>query len=245
MTEQYILILLILVCSITFSFEIVFGLAGTILMVTIMSMFIDPKILTIYSILPQVLVAVIALLKSYKSIEFKNVFIMIIIASVGVIIGSRFFKEISPKTFEALLAIVITAAGIFMIISPGFNINKTVQKIMDFSSGLSHSIFAISGPIVMTRLLGTYEDKSKIRTSAFMFYLGINIARIINYTINKTVTPEIWKMFYISAPFLIIVLYFADKLHVKIKNETFKKYVAWIVLFSGIYMLAKCLIKYY
>ena len=131
MPELYIIILLIIVCSITFSFEIVYGLAGTILMVTIMSIFIDPKVLTIYSILPQVLVAVIALTKSYKNIDFKNVFIMIAIASVGVIIGSKFFKEISPATFEIMLALMITGAGIFMILSPSFNISKPVQKIMD------------------------------------------------------------------------------------------------------------------
>ena len=245
MPELHVIIILIIVCAITFSFEIVFGLAGTILMITIMSIFIDSRILIIYSILPQVLVALIALGKSYKNIDFKNIFQMILVASLGVIIGTFFFKGISHETFEILLALIITGAGIFMIISPSFNINKTTQKIMDFSSGLSHSIFAISGPIVMTRLMGSYSDKTKIRNSAFMFYLGINIVRIINYTINNTVTPEIFKLFYISAPVLIVVLFFADKLHFKIKNDTFKKNVAWIIFFSGIYMLAKFLIKYY
>jgi hypothetical protein len=63
MTPQ-IIALLTVVCVLTYSFEIVFGLAGTILMVTIMSLVVPTQVLVIYSILPQILVAVIGLVRT-------------------------------------------------------------------------------------------------------------------------------------------------------------------------------------
>ena len=51
------LALLTLVCVVTYTFEIVFGIAGTIMMLALMSFFYDARTLVIYSVLPQILVA--------------------------------------------------------------------------------------------------------------------------------------------------------------------------------------------
>jgi len=46
------LIVLTLVCALTYTFEIVFGLAGTILMQPLLSFLCDARTLVIYSVLP-------------------------------------------------------------------------------------------------------------------------------------------------------------------------------------------------
>ena len=92
--------------------------------------------------------------------------------------------------------------------------------------------------------MATYRNKTKIRNSAFVFYIGVNIVRGVNYTINNSINLKIWKMILISTPFLFVVLLFADKLHYKIDDEMFKKYLSWIILFSGVFLLIKFIIKY-
>lgn len=241
MTEYQLLFLLTLICCLTYSFEIVFGLAGTIIMLPVLSFFFSSKTLVIYSLLPQVIVTIIALHRSYNKISFKTFFIMICFATTGGLTGGYLFQNIPHSMFEIILAVIISLAGIFLIISPNFKLNKTVQKILDAFAGLSHALFGISGPIVMTRLMCTFKDKTTIRNNALLFYLGINIIRIINYTINKSFNAQIIKMFYVSAPFLIIILYFSEKLHFKINDVIFKKIVAWIIFLCGIMMIIKSL----
>ena len=51
--------MLTIVCIVTYTFELVFGLAGTIIMFAIMTYIYDIKTLVIYSILPQILTSVI------------------------------------------------------------------------------------------------------------------------------------------------------------------------------------------
>lgn len=239
MIETQLMALLITVCALTYSFEIVFGLAGTIMMLPIMGFFIDGKTLVIYSLLPQVLTTTIALSRSYKKSNLRIFFSMLALAAVGGAIGGYFFVQIPQETFRRMLAVVIVLAGIFLIVSPNFRINKTGNRILDFSAGLSHALFGISGPIVMTRLLGTFEDKTLIRNNALMFFCGLNIIRAVYYFTNGSITPDIQKMFLISAPFLIPTLFFAERLHFKINDVIFKRVVAWIILFSGIVYLIK------
>ncbi len=231
------MIFLIVVCSLTYSFEIIFGLAGTIMMMPVLGFVFDSKTLVIYSLLPQMMVTSIALSKSYRKINIKEWAIMMVSATIGALAGSYLFGYIPNDIFKRILAAIIILSGIYLVISPGFKAGKKSRRIMDLFAGLSHSLFGISGPIVMTRLLGTFEDKTVIRNGALLFFFSLNIIRVINYRINNLITPEIWNMFAASAPFLFIVLYFAERLHIKISDQRFKRVIAWVILLSGIIFL--------
>ena len=229
-----LMIFLIAVCSLTYSFEIIFGLAGTILMMPILGLAFESKTLVIYSLLPQMMVTIIALIKSYDKINIKEWAIMLFSAAIGAIIGSYLFSYIPNVIFKRLLSLMIILAGAYLIISPDFQVGKKGRRLIDFFSGLSHSLFGICGPLVMTRLLGTFEDKTTIRNNALLFYFGINIVRAINYYLNVLITIDIWKMFAISAPILFPVLFFSERLHFKISDQKFKVVVSWIILLSGL-----------
>lgn len=239
MPEPWLIALLIFICALTYSFEIVFGLAGTIMMMPIMGFFMGSKTLVVYSLLPQILTTTIALSRSYKKTNIQVFLSMFAMAAVGGLIGGYFFVRIPHEIFQRLLATVIVLAGIFLVISPNFKINKTGNRILDFLAGLSHSFFGISGPFVMTRLLGTFEDKTIIRNNALMFFCGLNCIRAGYYFSNGSFTPDIRQMYLISVIFLVPVLFFAEKLHFKVNDRVFKKVVAWIILFSGMIYLIK------
>ena len=81
------LALLIVVCVVTYTIEIVFGLAGTILMLAILSLVYDSKTLVIYSILPQILVGTIGLARSPRTVEWRMLARMLGFAVLGAVGG--------------------------------------------------------------------------------------------------------------------------------------------------------------
>lgn len=236
MISPELTVFLIVICSITYSFEVVFGLAGTVIMVAILSFVIPSKTLVVYSLLPQIIVGSIVLIKSFGSGKVNKIEATKMLASAlaGAITGSYLFALVPNQMFKQILSVVIILVGIYLIVSPSFNTHKRFRLILDLSAGISHSLFGISGPIVMTRLMGTFQDKTVIRNNALLFYLGLNMIRLINYISNKMITPNIWKLYFYSAPALILVLFFAEKLHSRISDIKFKKIVAWLILISGV-----------
>src|SRR3989344_6991771 len=112
------LALLTLVCVLTYSFEIVFGLAGTILMLPLLSFLYDTKTLVIYSVLPQILVAVIGLIRSPRKVDGQFMAGMLAFAGLGAIAGFALLYYFSASVFQMLLASAITAAGAFLVIAP-------------------------------------------------------------------------------------------------------------------------------
>lgn len=240
MDQQHLLTILIAVCAVTYSFEIVFGMAGTIMMLAVMGLLVsDTKALVIFSLLPQMLVAVIALSKSYRRMEPKLVLQMLALAAVGGLLGGYVFVHLPQQVFGRTLAAVIMLAGLLLILSPRFSIGRTSGRALDFLSGLSHTLFGISGPVVMTRLLGTLEDKTVIRNSALLFFTGLNCVRAVYYLASRMITPQMQHMYMVSAVFLVPVLFLADRLHFKLDDVLFRRVVSWIIFFSGIAYLLR------
>ena len=94
------IVALILVCVLTYSFEIVFGLAGTILMLALLSSMFDPKILVIYSVLPQILVGGIGLLRSPSTVNVEFLLGMLGFAALGTIAGLSLFYWFPVTVFQ-------------------------------------------------------------------------------------------------------------------------------------------------
>src|SRR3989344_271509 len=229
------LALLTLVCVLTYSFEILFGLSGTILMLPLLSFLYDTKTLVIYSVLPQILVAVIGLARSPKKVNREFMAGMLFFAGMGAVAGFALFYYFSASVFQVLLASAITAAGLFLVVSPHrAKFNPVGMRIMDTIAGTSQALFGISGPIAMTRLLATFHEKNTVRHYAFAFFLAMNGLRAIEYSFHGTYTGEILGMMAFSAPFLAVTLWFSNQLHLHINEQVFRKVVAWMILLGGL-----------
>jgi len=230
-----LILMLTLVCVFTYAFEITFGLAGTIIMLSVMSYFIDAKVLVIYSILPQILVATIGLSRSPKTVNLKVLAGMVSVAAFGSLLGFYIFNQIPIEPFRMMLAVAIFLFGLYLVMAPGrLKINGLIGRALDFVAGISQALFGISGPIAMTRLISTHTDKLVIRNYALAFFLSLNIFRGIGYAINGSVTEPIVEMMLISAPILAITLWYSNHLHFKVADAHFKRVVAWIILFGGV-----------
>lgn len=231
-------ILLTLVCMFTYTIEIIFGLAGTILMLMIMSLFYETKQLVIYSVLPQILVASIGLIRSPKTVDLRFLMGMLGLAFAGGIVGLYLFYYFSSTTFHLMLATAISLFGLYLVISPhSFTLSPLTRSVLDVSAGISQALFGISGPIAMTRLMGTFDQKMIIRNYALAFFLTLNVFRMAAYVINGTFSPEIIQWMVISGPFLVVTLWFSNHLHFKVNEQIFKRVVSWMIFLGGLSLL--------
>ncbi|MGD8999373.1 MAG: sulfite exporter TauE/SafE family protein [Granulosicoccaceae bacterium] len=233
--DMSLIILLTVVCMLTYTFEITFGIAGTIIMLTVMTFFIDAKTLVIYSVLPQIIVASIALIRTPKTIDVRFLAGMVVFAAIGIVLGFYIFYTLDSTTFQYLLAVAISLSGLYLVMQPKpLQIGTWTGRGLDTTAGMGMALFGISGPIAMTRLLASFDNKTVIRNYALAFFLSLNLFRAGGYVMNDTITPEIGRMMLYSAPFLLVTLWFANGLHYRVNDAVFRRVVAWIILLGGV-----------
>jgi uncharacterized membrane protein YfcA len=234
------LVVLTLVCVITYSFEIVFGLAGTILMLLAMSVFYETKTLVIYSTLPQIMVGTIGLARSPRTVSLRYLAGMLAFAALGAAAGLAVFYALPETVFRTVLGAAITLAGAYLVIAPGrLKLNAAAMRLLDTLAGASQALFGISGPIAMTRLMGTFRGKLVVRNYALAFFLALNVLRAGAYAVNGDVTEAIAVMMAVTAPFLAVALWFSNQLHFKLNEALFRRVVAWMILLGGVTLLAR------
>ncbi|TNF84898.1 MAG: sulfite exporter TauE/SafE family protein [Gammaproteobacteria bacterium] len=229
------IIILTIVCILTYSFEIVFGLAGTIMMLFVMTAWFDAKTLVIYSLMPQILVATIGLLRSPRTVRLDVLAGMVGFASLGGLLGLVLFYRIPTELFQKLLATAIILFGLHMVVGRNrLRLGPFGARVMDTVAGLSQTLFGISGPIAMTRMMASFEGKVVIRNYALAFFLAMNSFRLGGYLVNGTISNEVAWMMLVSAPVLAVALWWANHLHFRINERVFSSVVAWIILLGGI-----------
>lgn len=232
---MFALTALTVVCILTYTFEIVFGLAGTVIMLTVLTLLYDAKTLVIYSVLPQILVAAIGLVRSPCTVRLEVLAGMLGFAVLGGAAGLYFFYQIPLHVFKLLLASTISLSGLFLVMAPtGIRLAPPVARVLDTLAGASQALFGISGPIAMTRLMATFRDKTTIRNYALAFFLVMNMFRAGGYVVNGTFTSQIFRMMLVSGPFLAVALWFSNHLHFRVNDALFRRVVAWVILFGGI-----------
>lgn len=229
------LAILIIVCVLTYSFEIVYGLAGTIIMVTVLSAIFDAKTLVIYSVLPQILVGTIGLWRSPRTVNVRVLGSMLAFAVIGALAGLFIFYRFPEHLFRHLLAGAITLFGVLLVAHPHpVALSPLAARSLDVLAGASQALFGISGPVAMTRLMSTYHDKTIVRNYALAFFLSLNIVRAATYAINQTFTLEILNMMWVSAPFLAVALWSTNHLHFRVPQGHFRQVVSWAILIGGV-----------
>jgi len=232
------LIALTIVCIATYTFEIVFGLAGTIIMLTALTWLYDAKTLVIYSAMPQILVASIGLLRSPRTVRLEVLAGMLVFAGMGGLAGLYLFYQFPLPLFQTLLAATISLFGVYLVVSPNrFCVAPWLARLLDTLAGFSAALFGISGPVTMTRLMATFSDKTMIRNYAFAFFLSLNLFRVGGYILNHTFTRPILVMMLFSGPFIAVALWYSHRLHFHVNERLFRRVVAWAVLLGGLSLL--------
>ena len=230
--------LLTLVCMLTYAFEIVFGLAGTIMMLMVMTAFVDARVLVVYSVMPQIMVAVIGLLRSPKTVRLPFLAGMLGFAAAGAVGGLLLFRGMDPYTFRRLLAGAIVAFGLLLVLGPRrLRLGPLSRRVLDLVAGASQALFGISGPIAMTRLLGSFDDKLVIRNYALAFFLSLNLLRAAGYLVQGSFQDPVPEMMAWSAVPLAASLWFANHLHQRVETAVFRRVVSWVILLGGVGMV--------
>jgi len=156
-------------------------------------------------------------------------------AMIGGIAGLVLFQLFSATVFQLLLAATVTLSGAYMVAAPGrLRLTPRLARSLDTLAGFSQALFGISGPVAMTRIMATFDDKTTVRNYALAFFLALNLFRAGGYVVNGTFTAAILEMMLWSGPFLVAALWFGNHLHFRVNERWFRRVVAWVILLGGL-----------
>jgi len=232
------MLILTVVCAVTYAIEIMFGLGGTTLMLPVMRAWFPEKTLVVYSVMPQIMVAIIGLAASPRVIDMRFLARVLAFAAAGTVAGLLLFTRLTDARYVQLLAWMLVLTGAYILARPHVpRLGSLTGHGLDLLAGISQGLFGISGPISMTRFLGTFTGKTVVRNYGLAFFLALNLVRTAGYASSGVFDEQTAWMMLVSAPVLGIVLWRANRWHFRVSESGFRRGIGILVVIGGLSLL--------
>ena len=223
--------------SIGFFFESIFGFGGGLIAYSFLSFFFEIKEMTMAGLYIGTFASLYIAFGSRKHFEIKIFTKLIPIALLGSIIGVYIFIYFSSKILSTFFGIILFFLAIKMIFFDKYKFSKSLRSVFLFIGSISQGAFGIGGPFVVSAIRDEFKSKSSLRATMAIYFLFCNVLRISQMLFaNKLEIDFFAKISWTIIP-VFVAIYFGHCVHLKIKDEIFKKGVATIVLLASIKFL--------
>ena len=236
MTIEQIIFIGLIICF-GFGIESIFGFAGTIISLAILSFFFDIKEMIMLEIFAGSIASIFIFLSDRKSFNAKVYGKILLFGIPGIILGTFFLKNFSSEIIIYIFAGFLLAFSGWTIWSPKFHIPQILKPFVNFIGGTFGGILGTPGPFFIVAMKEVFGGKSKMRTTLAALFLTLNILRTPLYIKDgildfDKIIPFWWMIFPLS-----ISIWLGHKIHVKISERAFQIGVSVLLGIVGILFL--------
>lgn len=206
---------------------------------------LDPQLAAVLSVFGALTGQVIAAVTVRRGFDMKRLLPFIIGGLVGIPIGVTLLPMLDPIIFKVFLgAFLVTWCPVMLLIGQIPHIRRGGR----IADGVSGTLGGIMGGIggftgVIPTLWCTLRgyDRDTQRSIIQNFNLSMLAVTMATYLASGIVTRDMWPMFAIVAPAMLIPSLLGSKLYIGISDVAFKRVVLGLLTASGVALLASAL----
>jgi uncharacterized membrane protein YfcA len=206
---------------------------------------LDPQLAAVLSVFGALTGQVIAAVTVRRGFDMKRLLPFIIGGLVGIPIGVTLLPMLDPVIFKVFLgAFLVTWCPVMLLIGQIPHIQRG-GRIADGVSGTMGGIMGGIGgftgviPTLWCTLRG--YDRDTQRSIIQNFNLSMLAVTMATYLASGIVTRDMWPMFAIVAPAMLIPSLLGSRLYIGISDVAFKRVVLGLLTASGVALLASAL----
>ncbi|MDD3647697.1 MAG: sulfite exporter TauE/SafE family protein [Candidatus Dojkabacteria bacterium] len=243
MDQLPILFITIISIFIAFILKGISGFGTSLILMPILSQFMDIKAAIVLSALADLLSSFSLALKFNKNILWKKVRLIGLGLFIGTLIGVNILNSLDSEILKKLLGIFIIMYVLlpFLISKLYSSKHKTALGLFSgLAGGVCGGIFNTNGPPIIMYMSKVLKDKNTIRATLLSLFSMDSIWRVALYSYKGLITTSLLLQFAaFFLPSMIFGLYLSIKIDTKIKSGAYTKIVKGLLFASGVSMLIR------
>lgn len=193
----------------------------------------------------------------FRHINWRQFGIIVALVGSGMPVGIYLFNHFPSDTLKLLLGVFIVATSILQLkkeyggIQLRVTIPEWVYYLLLVFGGVIHGAFATGGPFVVLYATRKLRDKGEFRATLSLLWVSVNTFLIFTDTtfdpilsnvtavatqgasMGQSLLNLVW-----SLPFLLVGIFIGEVVHNKVDAALFRKIVFWVLLATGVFMIA-------
>lgn len=231
---------LALVVFAAFLAEATVGFGATVVTVAL-GAFLYPLDLLLPAFVPiNVLLSSYLVIRYWKSVDWKLLLRRVIpLMGVGLPLGMLVFTLGEDRLLKIVFGVfvvilsVIELARLFRQKGEAKPLGLVIRSILLLLGGVVHGMFATGGPMAVYVTGRELEDKTAFRSTLAALWLLLNLALVVGYAINGSLTLEAGRISLILIVPLLVGILAGEWLHHRVKASIFRGLLFGLLLVAG------------
>ena len=233
------LLLTLLIFFIATTIRSTFGFGDALITMPLLTIILGIQTATPLFALVASTVALIIVLFSRQSIDFKAAWRLVIATVVGIPFGILLLKVAPEK-------IVIKALGVFLIVFGIYRLTRSELPrltngrwayLFGFIAGILGSAYNTNGPPIV--IYGTMQrwNPERFRATLQGYFLPSGLVIIASHSLNHLWTLNVFRLYLLALPVVLIATLIGGKLNQLIPIQRFGRLLFTIFIFLGVLLL--------
>lgn len=226
-------------------FRSAFGFGESLVAVPLLALWVPLNIAVPLSVLMSVSIAGIVVIQDWKKIHLRSAGGLILFTLIGIPLGLLLLIYIDERIVKAVLGAVIIGFSIYSLIGKQPEELKTDNVVWLFGCGLLAGIlggaYGLNGPPLVIYGAKRRWSAQHFRATLQGYFLIASIVGLIGYWFTGLLVPVVLHYYLLSLPVMLPAVFIGRVINHRLPGENFFKYVYFILLGIGLFLLLKAL----
>lgn len=215
------------------------GLSGfgfSILAVPLITLIIPPKTAVPILLLYSIIINLVVLYSTRKSIDLKKIWILLLSGIAGLPFGAYLLIVLDAGILKIFIGGMIIVFGLLLLMGyhREFKHEKIAMIPIGLVSGLLSGSISISGPPIIIFLANKQLGKHSFRGNLAIYFFLLNIFAIPVFYFNHLFTSDVINLSLKFLPGLIVGVILGNLLSHKVQEKYFRNFTLILLLLMGI-----------
>jgi uncharacterized membrane protein YfcA len=162
---------------------------------------------------------------------------------IGIPIGIYFLKGVNQSIVKSVLAVVIILFAVYKLTHPKLSRIKGegFSYMFGFFAGILGGAYNTNGPPVVFYASLKQWPPSTFRATLQGYFFSTGLFVVFGHALAGNYTPQVLNYYLWAMPVVFLAIFIGGKLNRKISSESFLKYIYWMLIVIGIYLLVASL----
>ena len=186
-------------------------------------------------------IAFTILLKSWRKVEIKAAWRLVIATWIGIPLGIFFLKAAPEILVKSLLGILLMGFGAYNLFVPDLPklLNEKWALVTGLIAGILGGAYNTNGPPVVIYGMLRRWDPEKFRATLQGYFLPTGFAILITHGLAGMWTTQVIRLYGYSIPIIIAAVLLGEKVNLLIPQGKFDKIINGFLVVIGVLLIIR------
>jgi uncharacterized membrane protein YfcA len=219
----------------------VLGFGNALIAMPLLALIVSVQVATPLVALVNATTSVVILVQSWRSIDVKASWRLILSSLIGIPLGLFFLKTAHQSLVEVALGVLLIAFGLYELFVSTLPNLRGEKLAFPFGliAGVLGGAYNTSGPpiVIYGTLRGWLPESFRATLQCYFLITGLLI--LAGHGLAGLWTPTVLWIFALSLPGIVLATYLGSKLNKLIARDLFNRFVYVFLILMGVLLVAR------